>query len=160
MATCLMHVTCAAILHAWNSCYLVLPIFEYYCLNKFCKPCQSTLMGVKDSYHNLASPTNVKQNLWTFIPPRRLCVVIQSLVQSKWTSASSGFPENSGLKCDQFKCTSCCVCWVGCAGYCTCFAGFGWAGGLGVLEYLVLAVLPYLTYFSFILLHFVIFYSI
>ena len=33
---------------------------------------------------------------------------------SKCASASSGFPENSSLKCDQFKCGICCTCFVGC----------------------------------------------
>ena len=43
------------------------------------------------------------------------------LVLSKWTSESSfGFPENSGLKCDQFNCGICCACYVGC-----CNAGGG-----------------------------------
>ena len=67
------------------------------------------LMAVKDSYHNLASPTNVKQNLWTLIPSRKMCAFIPSLVQSKWASASSGFPKMSDSKCDQFKCTTCCA---------------------------------------------------
>ena len=96
-------------------------------------------MGVKDSYHNLASPTNVRKNLWTLIPSRKWRAFIQLLVWSKWASASSSsFPENSGLKCDQFKCTNCCAwcaCCVGCyacgAGCCTCCAGCGWAGGGG-----------------------------
>ena len=103
-----MHITYASIvsvfsskwkdLHAWNSCSLVLPIFEYCCLNKFCKPYQSTFMGVKDSYHNLVSPTNVKQNLWTLMVSRKWFAVIQLLVLNKWASASpSDFPKNSGL---------------------------------------------------------------
>ena len=85
-------------LHACNSCSLVLPIFQYCCLNKFCKPCQSMFTGCKDLYHNLASPTNVKQNLLTLIPSKKWCALIQSLVWSNWASASSScFPENSGM---------------------------------------------------------------
>ena len=113
-------------LQAWNSS-LVLPIFEYCYLNKFCKPCQSMFIGCKASYHNLASPTNVKQNLQTLMSSRKWCTFIQSLVLSKWASgSSSGFPENSGLKCDQFKCTNCYPCFAGC---CACCAGSSWAGG-------------------------------
>ena len=92
----------------------MLLIFEYSCLNWFCKPCQSTLIGLKDSYHNLASPINVRQNLWTLIPSWNWCVFIQLLVLSKWASASSScFPGNSGLKYDQFKCGihRCTGCW-------------------------------------------------
>ena len=88
-------------------------------------------MGYKDWYNNLAYPTNVRQNLWTLTLSWRLCVFIESIVISKWASASSGFPgfpEKSGLKCDQFKCTICFACFVGCY---TCGVGFGWAGGGG-----------------------------
>ena len=46
----------------------MLPILEYCCLNKLCKPCQFTFMGSKEWYHNLASPNSVKQNLWTLTP--------------------------------------------------------------------------------------------
>ena len=42
-----------------NSCSLVLPILKYYCLHWACKPFQSTTMDLRDSYHYLASPTNV-----------------------------------------------------------------------------------------------------
>ena len=138
-----MHVTYASIVsvfsskckdhHAWNSCSVVLPIFEYCYLNKFCKPCQSMLMGVKNSYHNLAS-NNVRQNHWTLIPSRKWCVFIQLSVWSKWAStSSSGFPDKSGLKWDQFKHTTCCVCCpclVDCAGCCTCCGGIwlSWRG--------------------------------
>ena len=95
----------------------MLPIIEYCYLNWLCKPCQSAFVGLKDSYHNLASPTMVRQNLWTFTPSWNWCVFIHSLVLSKWASASSsGFPENSGLKCDQFNCSICCACCVGCCG--------------------------------------------
>ena len=48
----------------------------------------------------------LNKNLWSLIPSRKWCAFIQLLVWSKWTFASSGFPENSGLKCDQFKCTT------------------------------------------------------
>ena len=33
------------------------PILEFSCLNWFWKPNQSTFIGLRDSYHNLASPT-------------------------------------------------------------------------------------------------------
>ena len=80
-------------------CFL---FFEYCCLNWFCKPCQSTFIGLRDSYHNLASPTSVRQSLWTFTPSWNWWVSIQSFVLSWCASASSSvFPENSGLKCDQ-----------------------------------------------------------
>ena len=97
-----------------------------------CRPCQSMLIGLKDSYHNLAS-TNIRQNLWTFTPSWNWCVSIQLLVLSKWTSASpSVFPENSGLKCAQFN-------------YGICYAGCCSTGGVEVLVQLVLVVLhlPY-----------------
>ena len=138
VATCLMCVTYASIvsvflskwndLQAWNSCNLVLPIFEYCYLNKFCKPCQIMFIGGKDSYHNLASPTNVKQNLQTLMSSRKWCAFIQSLVLSKWASAFSlGFTEDFGLKYNQFKCTYCCPCCVGCRGCYTCCVESGWA---------------------------------
>ena len=93
----------------------MLPIFEYCCLNWFCRPCQSVLIGLNDSYHNLVSPTNVRQNLWTFRSSGNWWLFIQSLVLSKCAYASSfGFPENSGLKYDQFKWTIHCACCVGC----------------------------------------------
>ena len=84
-------------------------------------PNQSMFMGLKHSYHNLASPTNVKQNIWTFTPFGNACVSIQSLILIKCASASSsGFPENSGLRCDQFNCA---MSFTGCAGGCgTCSA--------------------------------------
>ena len=58
--------------------------------------------GSKEWNHNLASPNSVRQNLWTFTSSSKQWAFIQSLEHSKCTSASSGFPENSGLKCDQF----------------------------------------------------------
>ena len=112
-------------LHAWNSCSLVSPILAYCCLNKFCNSCQSTFIGSNDWYHNLASPKIVRQNLWTFAPSTKWCAFIQSFEQNSCASASSSsFPENSDLKYDQFKCTTCC-CWP--AWSCCCWAG----GGLG-----------------------------
>ena len=104
-------------LHAWNNCSLVLPILEYCCLNKFYSPCQSTFIGSNEWYHNLASPSRVKQNLWTLTPSTKWYAFIQSLVWSRCASASSsGFPENSGLKWDQFKCPICCAV---CCGACS-----------------------------------------
>ena len=71
-------------------------------------PIQATLIGLNDSYHSLASPTNVRQKHWTLIPFGNACVFIQSFVMSRCAStSSSGFPENSGLKCDQFNCGIC-----------------------------------------------------
>ena len=61
---------------------------------------------------------------------------MQSLVLSKWAStSSSGFPGNSSLKCDQFKCTTCCPCacgvhWTGGCGACGAVGG----GGTGVFH--------------------------
>ena len=37
-------------------------------LNWSCRPYQSMLIVLRDLYHNLASPTNVRQNLWTLTP--------------------------------------------------------------------------------------------
>ena len=63
---------------------------------------------------------------------------IQSLVLSKCASASSsGFPENSGLKCDQFNCG---ICSAGC-----CSAGAtGGAGASGACD--PTSALSYLFY--------------
>ena len=91
----------------------MLPTFQYCCLNKFCNSSQSTFMGSNEWYHNLASPNIVRLNLWTFTPLTKQCVFIQSFEQSRCISASSsGFPENSSLKSDQFKCIICCCCYV------------------------------------------------
>ena len=46
--------------------------------NKFCTSGQSTFMGSNEWYHNLASPNNVRLNLWTFTPSTKQCVFIQS----------------------------------------------------------------------------------
>ena len=63
---------------------------------------QSTFISLSDSYHNLASPVKVKQNLCTLMWSWNLCVSIQSFVLSKWASASSfDFLEYLGLKWDQ-----------------------------------------------------------
>ena len=71
-------------------------------------------MGLRNSYHNLASSTNVKQIFGTLTPSWKACVSIQLFVLNKCISASSsGFPANSGLKCDQFNCGTCCI---GCSG--------------------------------------------
>ena len=124
-------------LQAWNNCSLVLLILEFCCLNKFFNLCQSTFIGSNDWYHNLSSPNSVKQNLWTVSPSPKWCAFIQSLVQSKWDSpCSSGFPENSGLKWDQFECTNCCPCCAGrawCSCCCgTCYPACAWADRVGV----------------------------
>ena len=98
-------------------------------------------MGLKDSYYNLASPTNVKQNPCTLTPSRNWWVSIQSFVLSKCASASfSDLPANSGLKCDQFNCGICCICYMGtswswatggCTACCGCCGACGWIGGAG-----------------------------
>ena len=106
--------------HIWNNCSFVFPIFEYCGLNWFYKPSQSTYICLRDSYHNLSSPTNVRQNVWTFTPSW-IEVSSQSFIRNRCVSASSfGFPENSGLKCDQFNCGMCCTC-----------CGAWWAWGAG-----------------------------
>ena len=66
---------------------------------------------------------------------------IQPLVQSRCASASSsGLPENSGLKFDQFKCTNGCPC--GTCGTCGACGTAGPGGGGDTLH----LSLPYLTY--------------
>ena len=88
-------------------------------------------MGSNGWYHNLASLNSVKQNIWTLVSSTKWCVVIQSLVWSRWASASSSdFPENSGLKWDQFRCTSCCAGCAGCCGACHSGGSAGSEGGI------------------------------
>ena len=115
-------------LHAWNSCSHVLPNFEYLCLNKFCNCSHVILSKVsKDWNHSLASPSSVRQNLCTLTSSIKWWAFIQSLEHSRCASASSsGFPENSGLKLDQFICKChCpaaswfCCCWL-CCWFCPC----------------------------------------
>ena len=139
-------------LHAWNNSSYILLIFEYCCLNWFCKPCQSSFIGLKDTCHNLASTNNVKQNPWTLIPSWNWCVFIQSFILSRCASASSGFPENSGLKCENLN-----VIFVVLVVFVVVEPE-----GLDVLEHLVLAVLhlPYFTCSGYTMLHYVIFYSV
>ena len=104
-------------LHAWNNCSHVLPNFEYLYLNKFCNWGHVVFSkGSKEWNHNHASPNSVRQNLWTFTSSSKWWASIQSLEDSKCASASSsGFPENSGLKLDQFICKCHCPaaswCW-------------------------------------------------
>ena len=85
------------VLQAWNSCSgVILPIFKYCHLNLFCNLGQSSSNGASDSYHNLALPVHVKQKHLFLSPSGKLCASIQSLVLSRWDSASSsGLPENS-----------------------------------------------------------------
>ena len=91
-------------LHTWNNCSLVLPILESYCLNICCKPSQSVFISLSNSYHNLASPTKVKQNICTFTWSWKLCVSIESFVLNKCASASSSsLPAYLGLNWDQFN---------------------------------------------------------
>ena len=79
-------------------------LWKYFCLNWTCRPTESTAIGLSDSYHNPASSTNVKQNLWTSTPSGKAWVFIQLFVL-KWcaSACSSGLPVNSSLKFDQFN---------------------------------------------------------
>ena len=98
VATCLMSFTSVSIistfssignyLHAGSNCSCVLPILEYCCLKRFCKPTQSTFISLSNSYHNLATPAKVKQNLCTWTCSGNSCVSIQSFILSRCTSAS------------------------------------------------------------------------
>ena len=92
--------------------------------------CQSNCTVPKVSYHNLASPIRVKQNLLTFWSSGKLCVSIQLLVLRRCSSASSsGFPENSGLKYDQFNCSGCAI---AASKFWNWFGGWlGWLGWIG-----------------------------
>ena len=79
-------------------------------------------------YHNLGSPVSIKQNLWTLSFSWNLWVSIQLFVLYKYASASlSGFPENLGLKQDQFNGG---ICGTGCHSACS-TRGAGRAGGAG-----------------------------
>ena len=103
-------------LHTKNKCSPVLPILEYCCQNWFCNPFQSKAIGLSDSYHNLTSSTNFKQNHWTSTASGKAWVFIQSLVLRRCASASSsGLPANSGLKGDQFN-WGIGSGWIGCVG--------------------------------------------
>ena len=109
----------------WNNCSLVLPNFEYCLLNWFSYSCHVITIGSNKAYHNLDSPISVKQNLQTFTPSGKSCVFIQSFVLNKWAStSSSGLPEYSGLKWDQFICIW--TCWPSCG---STGCGVGWGGG-------------------------------
>ena len=116
----------------WNNCSHVLPNFEYLCLNKFCNWGHVVFSnGSKDWNHNLASPSRVRQNLWTFTSSMKQWAFIQSLEHSKCASAfSSGFPENSGLKVDQFIFKCCCPApsWFCCCWFCCWFCPCLWLG--------------------------------
>ena len=135
-------------------------------------PIQSTLIGLNDSNHNLASPTNVKQKSWTLTPSWNVCVSIQSFILRRCASASSsGFPENSGLKCDQYNCGTwtgwidCtrgiggCTGWVcgwGASGACSAYGaeGVGRAGSSAsaMLSYVFMYMLTYLISILFFIL--------
>ena len=71
--------------------------------------------------------------LCTFATSGKLWVSLQSFVLKRWASASSsGLPENSGLKYDQFNCG--CTgfgTWVRGAGGCTGFSTWAGEGGDG-----------------------------
>ena len=91
-------------LHAWNKCSIVSPIFEYCCLKCVCKVFQSKAIGLSNWYHNLASPSKVKQSICNLTPSENAWVPIQLLVLRRCVcTSSSGFFENSGLKWDQFN---------------------------------------------------------
>ena len=110
------------------------PIFEYCCLNCVCKPFQSKAIGLSDSYHNLPSPTNVKQYLSTLTPSGNAWKFIKSFVL-RWcaSASSSGLPANASLKWDQFNCGT----GPGCTG-----GAAGCAGGAGVVVVLVVLHQP------------------
>ena len=81
-------------------------------------------IGLSDSYHSLASPTNVTQKCWTMTPSWNACMSIQSFILRRCASASSsGLPAKYGLKCDQFNCGTSAG-WIGCV-------GIGYTGGMG-----------------------------
>ena len=77
---------------------------------------------------------NYRQKWCTFTSSGNACVSTQSFVLSNCASASSCFPANSGLKCDQFNCG---MCWIGCAETggstypCSCTGGWGACGTYG-----------------------------
>ena len=113
-----------------------MPNVEYCCLKHSCNPVQSTTIGLNDSYHILASPVKVKQNLCTFATSGTLCVSINLFVLNRCASASSsGLPENSGLKYDQFNwgCTGIGICIGGISG-CNAF-GIGTGGTCDCIEF-------------------------
>ena len=84
----------------------MLPILEYSCLKVFCKPTQSSFIGLNDLYLNLASPLKSNRIFG--------CVSFQLFVLSKWASgSSSGLPEYSGIKWDQCNGGICSVGWCG-----------------------------------------------
>ena len=146
--------------HAWNNCSCVLPNFEYLCLNKFCNWGHVVFSnGSKDWYHNLASPSRVRQNLWTFTSLMEWWAFIHLLEHSKCASASSsGFYENSGLKFDQFICKChCpapswfCCCWFHCWFYPCLWSGAAApssASAILILIYNLLISYPYLLHSS------------
>ena len=108
----------------------MLPIFEYCSLNMLCNPNQSLFISLNDLYHSLVSPVNVKQNLYTLSLSWNLCVSIQLFVLSDCALASSsGFLENSGLKCDQFNGG---ICGMGCCGTSGSWGTWGTWGTAGI----------------------------
>ena len=82
-------------------CSCMLLMCEYCCLNWAWKPVQSTVNGLKDLYYE-ASFTNVRQKCWTLDTFWKHMSVHQSSVFYKCAS-SCGLPENTGLKCYEFK---------------------------------------------------------
>ena len=111
-----------------------MPNLEYCCLNWFCNPFESKAIGLNDSYHNFASPTNVKQNHWTLAPSGK-----HGYPSSLWSWEDvllhlyPGLHVNIGLKCDQFNWGIGVGC-IGCAGgTISCGGGAGsCTGGMGV----------------------------
>ena len=79
-------------------------------------------------YQSLVSPINVRQNLWTLSLFWNLWVSIQLFVLSKCTPVSlSGFPENLGLKWDQFNGS---MCSMSCCSACGAWGTWGaWGAG-------------------------------
>ena len=58
-------------------------------------------MGLRDSLNNLASPTNIRQNLQTLTPSENARE--HSIIQPCSFASSFGLPENSDFKSDQFN---------------------------------------------------------
>ena len=112
--------------------------------------------GSKDWNHSLASPSRVRQNLWTFTSSIKWWEFIQSLECSKCASAlSSGFPENSYLKLDQFICKCCCsaaswfFCWFCCCWFYCWFCPCLWLGAAAPSSLSAILILIYNLFISY-----------
>ena len=113
-------------LHTWNDCSLVFPILEYCYLSKFCNSCQSTFTGSNDWYHNLCFSQWCMTKSLDFQTLNKVMYIHPVIwMEQMCPCILIRFPWNSGLKFDQFKCTTCCCCWS---------RGYGWGCGLGWKE--------------------------